>query len=163
MPNSHPITLPPPRPAPVVPPMPTQCFSNFQRNLEGCIKHQQDAMLGMMAAMYGFDICCYNPIFTDSVYDEEDQSYHYPLEPNFIKRVLIKGLYEYLRFGGTDQWSMPEVTLYDAVGSLPEIKENARIVVNAADQHVSFRAKVYRVQFGQFVAYRKLYTLIPWM
>lgn len=163
MPNSHPITLPPPRPAPVVPPMPTPCFSDFQRNLESCIKRQQSAMLDMAAALYGFDVCVYNPTFTDSVYDEEDQGYHYPLEPSFTARVMIKGLYEYLRFAGTDQWSMPEVTLYWNTPNEHPIKENAKIVVHTGDQWVTFRAKVYRLQFGQFVAYRQLYSLIPYM
>ena len=167
MPLSDPILLPPPDPsdssnAPIVE-APPSCPSDFFRTLEDCIKRQQEALLDLSKALYGFDVCIFNPTFRNSEYDEEDQGFHYPIDPDFTGKVLIKGLYEFLRYGGEDQWSMPEVTLYWNTPAYFTIKENAKIVVNTKDQRVTFRAKLYKSQFGQFTEYRQLFTLVPYM
>lgn len=163
MPLSHPILLPPPPIDEELLAEETPCVSDFARNLEACIRTQQQNLLDIVAAVHGYDVCVYNPTFIDSDYDEEDQGFHYPLQPDFTGRVVIKGLVEYLRYGGEDQWTPAEVLLYLNEPASIIIKENARIVVNTIEQRVTFRAKFYKKQYGQFVSYRRIYTLIPYM
>ena len=103
----------------------------------------------------------FNPRFETSIYDTEDQDYHYPIVPDFEGKLMIDGIADALRFAGEDQWSMPEVTLYWSQPNVFDIKENAKIVVNHLDQRISFRSLNKRRQVGQHVEMVQVHQLVP--
>jgi len=137
------------------------CQTSFHENLEKSAKKQQDFMRAMMTNAYGVMACVFNPRLETSVYDSDDQDYHYPVVPDYEGKLLIQGLSDVIRYAGEDQWSMPEVTLFWSEPNIFTIKENAKIVVHQNDQKVSLRAKNIRRLMGAFVELVQVIELIP--
>jgi hypothetical protein len=142
-------------------PMGRDCPTIFQQLQEKASKRQQDILLAISTNLHGVHGCVFNPRFETSIYDSEDQDYHYPVIPDFEGKLLIDGIADVLRYAGEDQWSMPEVTLYWSQPNIFDIKENAKIVVNHLDQKISFRSKNLRRQIGQHVEIRQIVQLVP--
>ena len=143
------------------PPTGENCNSTFQQVTEQAAKRQQDSMRAIYTNLHGVQSCIFNPRFETSIYDSEDQDYHYPIVPDFEGKLLIDGIADALRYAGEDQWSMPEVTLYWSQPNVFDIKENAKIVVNHLDQRISFRSKNKRRQVGQHVEMVQVHQLVP--
>jgi hypothetical protein len=141
---------------------PTSCDSAFQSAQEQAAKGQQDVLRAIYTNLHGVQGCVFNPRFETSIYDSEDQDYHYPIIPDFEGKLMIDGIADALRFAGEDQWSMPEVTLYWSQPNVFDIKENAKIVVNHLDQRISFRSKNKRRQVGQHVEMVQVHQLVPY-
>lgn len=136
--------------------------SNFQIQQEQAAKRQQDILRDIYTNLHGVQACIFNPRFETSIYDDEDQDFHYPIVPDFEGKLMIEGLADALRYSGEDQWSMPEVTLYWSQPNVFNIQEDAKIVVNHLDQKVSFRAKNKRRQIGQHVEMLQVFQLVPY-
>jgi hypothetical protein len=139
----------------------SDCQSTFQAQMEACAKAQIDAMLGLTANLVGYFSCVFNPRFETSIYDSEDQDYHYPVVPDYQGKLLIVGLAEGLRFAGEDQWSPAEIALHWNTPQIFDIKENAKIVVNYFDQKVTLRSKTKRRKMGQFRELVQIHQLVP--
>lgn len=145
----------------LAPPTGESCNSDFQAVTEQASKRQQDSLRAIATNLHGVQACIFNPRFETSIYDQEDQDYHYPIIPDFEGKLLIEGIADALRYAGEDQWSMPEVTLYWSQPNVFDIKENAKIVVNHFDQRISFRSKNKRRQLGQHVEMVQVHQLVP--
>jgi hypothetical protein len=144
------------------PPMEEEdCNSSFQVLQEQAAKRQQDSLRAIYTNLHGVQGCVFNPRFETSIYDSEDQDYHYPIVPDFEGKLMIDGIADTIRFAGEDQWSMPEVTLYWSQPNIFDIKENSKIVVNHLDQKISFRSKNKRRQVGQHVEMVQVHQLVP--
>lgn len=130
--------------------------------LENLAKQQQDILRAISTNLYGLHSCVFNPRFETSIYDSEDQDYHYPVIPDYEGKLLIDGLQNVLRYSGEDQWSAPEITLYWSSPNIFEIKEHAKIVVNHGDQRVSLRSANKRRQMGAFVELYEVHQLVPY-
>lgn len=143
------------------PPIGENCPTDFQAIQEQAAKTQQDSLRAIYTNLQGVQACIFNPRFETSIYDEEDQDYHYPVVPDYEGKLLIDGIADALRFAGEDQWSMPEVTLYWSQPNVFDIKENAKIVVNHFDQRISFRSKNKRRQLGQHIELVQVHQLVP--
>ena len=138
------------------------CSKNDTKlNLELAAKKQQDILRAINTNLFGLQSCIFNPRFDTSVYQQEDQDFHYPVIPDFEGKLLIEGLQNILRYSGEDQWSSPEITLYWSRPNIFEIKENAKIVVHHGDQRVSLRSANRRRQMGQFIELYETHSLIP--
>ena len=143
------------------PPIGSNCSSDFQTKQEQAAKRQQDSLRAIYTNLHGVQGCVFNPRFETSIYDSEDQDYHYPIVPDFEGKLMIDGISDALRYAGEDQWSMPEVTLYWSQPNIFDIKENAKIVVNHFDQKISFRSKNKRRQMGQHIEMVQVHQLVP--
>lgn len=136
------------------------CDTSFQALLEQCAKRQIDTLIGINTNLQGVEACVFNPRFETSIYDEEDQDYHYPVLPDFEGKLLITGLGS-RRFAGEDQWTNNEPLLWWNQPNVFDIKENAKIVVNHFDQKVSFRSKELRRDIGQHIEIIQVHSLVP--
>jgi hypothetical protein len=142
-------------------PMGESCPTDFAILQEQAAKRQQDSLRAITGNLQGVQACVFNPRFESSIYDSEDQDYHYPVVPDYEGKLLIDGIADTIRFAGEDQWSMPEVTLYWSQPNVFDIKENAKIVVNHLDQKLAFRSLNKRRQLGQHVEIVQLHQLVP--
>lgn len=142
-------------------PIGKNCPTSFDIIQEELAKRQQDSLRAIYTNLKGVHACVFNPRFETSIYDSEDQDYHYPIVPDYEGKLLIDGIADTIRFAGEDQWSMPEVTLYWSQPNVFDIKENAKIVVNHLDQKMSFRSKNKRRQLGQHVEMVQIHQLVP--
>jgi hypothetical protein len=141
----------------------TTCTQNtYEQMLEEASKKQQDILRAINTNLFGVYCCVFNPRFDTSIYQQEDQDYHYPVVPDFEGKLLIEGLQNVLRYSGEDQWSSPSITLYWSRPNIFEIKENAKIVVHHGDQHVSLRSTNRRRQMGQFIELYEVHELVPY-
>lgn len=136
--------------------------NNSKQLLEVAAKKQQDILRAISTNLYGYTSCIFNPRFETSIYDSEDQDYHYPTVPDFEGKLLIDGLQNGLRYSGEDQWSAPEITLYWSRPNIFEIKEHAKIIVNHGDQKVALRSANRRRMMGQFVELYEVHQLVPY-
>ena len=141
-------------------PLGQNCDSSFQALLEQCAKRQIDNLIAIDTNLHGVHACVFNPRFETSIYDEEDQDYHYPVLPDFEGKLLITGLGR-RRFAGEDQWTNAEPLLWWNQPNVFDIKENAKIVVNHFDQKVSFRSKELRRDIGQHIEIIQVHSLVP--
>ena len=135
--------------------------NNAKVALEQSAKKQQDILRAINTNLFGLFSCVFNPRFDTSIYQQEDQDFHYPIIPDFEGKLLIEGLQNVLRYSGEDQWSSPEITLYWSRPNIFEIKENAKIVIHQGDQRVSLRSSNRRRQMGQFIELYETHQLIP--
>jgi len=143
------------------PPMGESCPTDFAVLQEQAAKRQQDSLRAIYTNLDGVRACVFNPRFESSIYDSEDQDYHYPVVPDYEGKLLIDGIADTIRFAGEDQWSIPEITLYWSSPNVFDIKENAKIVVNHLDQKLSLRSVNKRRQLGQHLEMLELHQLIP--
>jgi hypothetical protein len=134
---------------------------SFEQTLEIATKKQQDILRAINTNLFGVMCCVFNPRFDTSVYQQEDQDYHYPVIPDFEGKMLIEGLQNVLRYSGEDQWSSPTITLYRSRPDIFEVQEYAKIVVHHGNQHVSLRAANRRVITGQFIILYDVFELVP--
>jgi hypothetical protein len=146
---------------PCTPPIPN-CQSNFYAQLEQGIAKQRAALQATEQAILGVQGCVFNPRFETSIYNSEDQDYHYPVVPDFEGKLLIKGLTSPpIRYGGEDQWSFDNLELWWSSFNGFTIKENAKIVINYFDVKVSFRAKNKKRYLGNFIIMTEVFELVP--
>lgn len=136
------------------------CDSSFQQLLERCAKNQIDTITAINTNLQGVFVCIFNPRFETSIYDEEDQDYHYPVIPDYEGKILITGLVS-PRFAGEDQWTHAEPVLWWNQPNIFDIKENAKIVVNHADQRMTFRSKDLQRNMGQHIEIMQIHQLVP--
>jgi len=141
-------------------PLGQTCDTSFQALLECAAKAQIDTLLAIKTNLYGVEACVFNPRFETSIYDEEDQDFHYPIIADFKGKLLITGISQ-LRFAGEDQWNTTEPTLWWNQPNVFDIKENAKIVVNHFDQKISLRSHNRRRQVGQFRELVQVHQLVP--
>lgn len=132
-----------------------------EQGLEYLTKKQQDMLRAINTNLFGVHSCVFNPRFDTSIYQQEDQDYHYPVVPDFEGKLLIEGLQNALRYSGEDQWSSPSITLYRSRPDIFEVQENSKIVVHHGNQHVSFRSANRRVITGQFIILYEAHELVP--
>ena len=135
--------------------------NNTKILLEIAAKKQQDILRAINTNLFGIHACIFSPRFDTSIYQQEDQDYHYPVIPDYEGKLLIEGLENVLRYSGEDQWSSPTITLFWSRPNIFEIVENAKIVVNHGDQHVSLRSANRRRQMGQFIELYEAHELVP--
>lgn len=135
--------------------------NNAKMLLEIAGKRQQDILRAINTNLFGVNACVFNPRFDTSIYQQEDQDFHYPTISDYEGKLLIEGLENVLRYSGEDQWSSPTITLYWSRPNIFEIQENAKIVVHHGDQHVSLRSANRRRQMGQFIELYEAHELVP--
>lgn len=134
---------------------------SFEQLQEQSAKRQQDILRAISTNLYGVEACVFLPHFDTSIYQQEDEDYHYAVVPEWEGKVLIEGLQNLLRYSGEDQWSSPTITLYWSRPNVFEIQENSKIVVHQGDQRVSLRSANRRRMMGQFIELYEVHELIP--
>lgn len=141
----------------------SQCQSDFYACLERAAAKARNTLQAVDTSLYGVQGCVFNPRFETSIYDSEDQDYHYPIVPDFEGKLLIKGLTEPdIRYGGEDQWSFQFLELWWSTPNVFEIKENAKLVINYFDIKISLRAKNKRRKLGNFSVITEIFELVPY-
>ena len=135
---------------------------SYQQLQEQSAKKQQDILRAINTNLFGVFCCVFSPRFDTSIYQQEDQDYHYPVIPDYEGKLLIEGLQNVLRYSGEDQWSSPTITLYWSNPNIFEIQENAKIVAHQGDQKVSLRVLNRRRMLGQFLELYEAMELVPY-
>lgn len=148
---------------PCTPQLPETCPSLFQQQLNAAAAAQRAILQAVEIQQLGVLGSIFNPRFETSIYQEDDEEYDYPSEPDFTGKLLIKGLLTpNIRYAGTDQWQFDHTELWWASQQTTFIpKEQAKVVIHDNDLHLVFRILNKRQILGMYRRIADVYELIP--
>lgn len=135
-------------------------------SIEKAIQSQNYYMIQGLLEYAGVSCEIYQPISTESLYDEEDQTYTYPSDPEYSDNVLISGLHN-LKFGPVDRWTGTETILYLPVNIDPDEvpqfipEENAKVIILQDDVDIIARVYHERSYTGLHLKLLYAFELIP--
>jgi hypothetical protein len=141
--------------------IPPTCKPTFIETLQKAAYNQLNTYITIQTNLWGVDCCLYNPVFTTSIYDDEDTLFNYNAVEDFHARILIQGL-QGTRFSGRDQWTHENFPLlWWNQPNIFDIKQDAKIIVNHAARQLAFRSLYVRRIVNQFLELVQIHHLVP--